>query len=149
MAWGHGSLILKNPRRPDLPPVAVEAFADPGVWHLCMPEPLWSHLALEAMDARDVTRADGTTIAVPYVGPLEVRFKHRMGCTGALVMGDRVVLGAMPLADMDLVILPTTPTVAVNPASPNFGMSWAKCTPYRVRARTVPPGDHGRAEREG
>jgi clan AA aspartic protease len=140
MAWGHGSLILKNPGRPDLRPVAVEAFADPGVWHLCIPERIRIHLALEAIDSREVTHTDGTKTWVPYVGPVEVRFKNRVGVTGALVMGDQVVLGAISLADMDLVILPTTRTVEVNPDSPNVGTSWAKCTPYRVHARTVPLG---------
>jgi hypothetical protein len=41
-------------------------------------------------------------------------------------MGDQVVLGAIPMADMDLVILPTIRTVDVNPDSPNMGTSWAK-----------------------
>jgi hypothetical protein len=136
MGWGHGALLLKNPRRPDLPPVAIEALADPGAWHLCIPESVRSHLALDVIDSRGVTRADGTTMWVPYVGPIEVRFKHRLGVAGALVMGDWVVLGAIPLADMDLVILPGTRTVEVNPDSPNIGTSWAKGTPHRVRART-------------
>jgi clan AA aspartic protease len=116
--------------------VAVEALADPGAWHLCIPEHIRIQLALEAIDSRDVTLADGTKTWVPYVGPIEVQFKNRVGCTGALVMGDQVVLGAIPLADMDLVILPTTWTVEVNPDSPNIGTSWAKYTPHRVRAGT-------------
>jgi clan AA aspartic protease len=140
MAWGRGSLILKHPGRPDLPPVAVEALADASARHLRMPESIRRQLALEALDSRDVTRADGTTIAVPYVGPLEVRFRNRVGCTGALVIGDRVVLGAMALADMDLVIDPTTGTVEVNPESPDIATSWAKGTPRRIRAGTVLPG---------
>jgi clan AA aspartic protease len=137
MAWGHGSLVLNNPRRRDLPPVAVEALASTGAWHLCIPECIRSQLALEAIDSRDVTRADGTKTFVPYVGPIEVRFSNRAGVTGALVMGDRVVLGAIALADMDLVINPTTQTVEVNPDSPDLATSWAKGTPHRVRAGTV------------
>ena len=140
MAWGRGSLILKHPGRPDLKPVAVEALADAGAWHLCIPESIRLQLALDRIDSRDVTRADGTTRSVPYVGPIEVRCSNRVGVTGALVMGDRVVLGAIALADMDLVINPTTGTAEVNPDSPNVGTSWARGTPYRVRARTVPLG---------
>jgi hypothetical protein len=128
MEWGHGSLILKNPRRPDLQPVDVEALADADAWHLHIPEPIRIHLALEATDSRDVTLAEGTKTWVPYVGPLEVRFRNRVGWTGALVMGDQVVLGAVPLADMDLVIIPTTRTVDGNPDRPNIGISWATCT---------------------
>jgi hypothetical protein len=102
MTWGHGSLILKHPGRPDLPPVAVEALADAGTWHLCIPESIRSQLVLGAIDWRDVTCVDGTKTLVPYVGPIDVRFGNRVGCTGALVMGDQVVLGAIALADMDL-----------------------------------------------
>jgi clan AA aspartic protease len=140
MAWERGSLTLKHPGRPDLPPVAVEALADAGAWHLRIPERIRNQLALDAVDSRDMKRADGTTIAVPYVGPIVVRFSNRVGCTGALVMGAQVVLGAMALADMDLVINPTTQTVEVNPDSPDLGTSWAKGTPPRIRAGTVLPG---------
>jgi hypothetical protein len=105
--------------------VAVEALADAAASHLCIPEPIRIHLALEVIDSKDVTRADGTTISAPYVGPIEVRCKPRVGCTGAVVMGDQVVLAAIPMADMDLVIIPQTRTVDVNPASPNMGTSWA------------------------
>jgi hypothetical protein len=143
MGLGHGALILKNPRRPDLKPVADEALADANAWHLCIPEHARIQLALDALDVREVTGADGATIVVPYVGPIEVRFKRRVGMTGALVMGDQVVLGAIPLADMDLVILPGTPTVEVNPNSPNIGTSWAKCTPPRVGVRAWMSGERG------
>jgi hypothetical protein len=40
------------------------------------------------------------------VGPIEIRVKNRVGFTGALVMGDQVLLGTIPMEDMDLVILP-------------------------------------------
>jgi clan AA aspartic protease len=150
MAWGHSSLVLNNPRRPDLPPVAIEALASTGAWHLCIPECIRSQLALEAIDWRDVTCTDGTKTLVPYVGPIDVRFGNRVGCTGALVMGDRVVLGAISLADMDLVINPTTWTVEVNPDSLDIA------GPPGRRARRTgsvqgpsSSGDYGRAERDG
>ncbi|MCK5521667.1 MAG: hypothetical protein KAI83_00910 [Thiomargarita sp.] len=40
--------------------------------------------------------------------------------TGALVLGDTVLMGAIPLEDMDLVISPRENTVTVNPNSPNI-----------------------------
>jgi hypothetical protein len=30
---------------------------------------------------------------IPYVGPVEVRFKNRFGFEGAIVVGDQVLLG--------------------------------------------------------
>jgi hypothetical protein len=73
-----------------------------------------------------VTLADGSKKLVPYVGPVELRFKNRVGFAGALVMGDQVLLGAIPMEDMDLIIIPKTRTLEINPDSPNIASSTAK-----------------------
>ena len=39
---------------------------------------------------------------------------------GALVLGDEVLLGAIPMEEMDLVVSPRDRTVDVNPDSPNI-----------------------------
>ena len=41
-------------------------------------------------------------------------------------MGDQSFLGAIPMEDMDLVVIPKTRTLDVNPASPNIATSIAK-----------------------
>lgn len=126
MGLVNGALVLRNPRLPDLDAVAVNALADSGGVHLCIPEHVRIQLKLEAVDSKEVTLADGTKTVVPYVGPIEVRFKNRVGFAGALVMGDQVLLGAIPMEDMDLVIVPRTRTIDVNPDSPNVASSIAK-----------------------
>jgi len=60
---------------------------------------------------------------VPYVGPLEIRFKNRVGYGGALVIGHQVLLGAIAMEDMDLVVSPKDRKIDVNPASPNIACS--------------------------
>ena len=70
--------------------------------------------------------ADGSSKEVPYVGPVEIRFKNRTGFTGALVFGDEVLFGAIPMEDMDLIVIPSSRTFDVNPHSPNIGTSIAK-----------------------
>jgi clan AA aspartic protease len=119
-------VTLKNPRKPDLPPVEVEALVDSGSLHLCITADVQDRLGLEVIDKKNVTVADARTQSVPYVGPLEVRFENRVGFAGALVLGDEVLLGAIPMEDMDLVIIPKTRTLSVNPESPNIGTSIAK-----------------------
>jgi hypothetical protein len=57
---------------------------------------------------------------------VELRFKNRVGFVGALVLGDQVLLGAVPMEDMDLVVIPKTRTVDVNPLSPNIASSVVK-----------------------
>ncbi|NNK33265.1 MAG: clan AA aspartic protease, partial [Xanthomonadales bacterium] len=55
----------------------------------------------------------------------QIQFENRTGFTGALVLGDQVLLGLIPMEDMDLVVLPKTRRIAVNPLSPNVPMSRA------------------------
>ncbi len=112
-------LTLRNPRYPDLPPVEVEALADTGATFLCLPAAVAEALRLEPVDRKEAVLADGRRESVPYVGPVEVRFKNRVAFGGALVMGERVLLGAIPMEDMDLVVCPRDRQVDVNPASPD------------------------------
>jgi len=126
MGLVNGKVLLKNPRLPELAPVDVVALADSGAVHLCIPEHVQIQLKLEAIDNKEVTLADGSKKLVPYVGPIELRFKNRVGFAGALVMDDQVLLGAIPMEDMDLVIVPKTRTLDVNPDSPNIASSIVK-----------------------
>ncbi len=119
-------LILKNPIRSDLAPIEIAALADTGSVHLCIPEHVRIQLELEEISKKDVTLADGSERLVPYVGPIELKFKNRTGFCGALVMGDQALLGAIPMEDMDLIVIPKTRKVDVNPISPNIAASIAK-----------------------
>jgi len=83
-------------------------------------------LQLEEQDKKEVELADGSHRLIPYVGPIETRFKNRVAFVGAIVMGDEVLLGAIPMEDMDLVLLPKQRLADVNPQSPNFASAKAK-----------------------
>ena len=119
MGLSFAMLTLRNPRYPDLPPVEVEALADTGSTFLCVPAEVAETLRLETYEHREATIADGSRRRVPYVGPVQVHFKNRSAFVGALVMGERVLLGAIPMEDMDLVVSPLSRKVDVNPASPD------------------------------
>lgn len=107
-------------------PVAVEALSDTGAVHLCIPLHIQIQLRLEEIDKKEVTLADGSRTLVPYVGPIELRYKNRVGFAGALVMGDQALLGAILMEDMDLVVVQKTREVMVNPDNPNIASSVAK-----------------------
>ena len=49
-----------------------------------------------------------------------------MAFVGAMIMGDVVLLGAIPMEGLDVVIHPATRTLQVNPESPNIAMTKAK-----------------------
>ena len=121
MGLVYAGISLRNPRAPELQPLDVQALVDTGSTHLCIPEHVALQLKLESgVYEREVTTADGSKKLCQYVGPIEVRFDGRASFTGALVIGDQVLLGAVPIDDMDLVITPSTHTLAVNPESPNI-----------------------------
>jgi clan AA aspartic protease len=113
-------LELSNPRKQDLAPVTVKALADTGALMLCIPEHGALQLELDQESVREVSVADGRKKSVPYVGPIKVTFGKRFCYVGALVLGDEVLLGAVPMEDMDLVVNPAKREITVDPESPNI-----------------------------
>lgn len=128
MGLTNAKIQLRNPRRPELAAIAVEALADTGAVHLTVTAHVRMQLQLDAVDDKEVTLADGSRKLVPYVGPIELRYHNRVGFAGALVMGEQPVLGTIPMEDMDLVVVPKTRQVIVNPDSPNIASTIAKTT---------------------
>jgi clan AA aspartic protease len=131
MSLSDAKLTLFNPVRPP-PPVTCSALADTGAVYLCIPAPVALQLGLTMLEQRHVTLADRSTRHIPYVGPVNLRFANRQCCVGALVMGDEVLLGAIPMEARDPVVIPARREVTVNPASPTIPSSLAKGL-YRPR----------------
>ena len=119
---GHvfAEIELSNPRQTALSSITVQALADTGALMLCIPEHIALQLRLETESIREVSVTDGRSMNVPYVGPIKVSFGDRFCYVGALVLGDEVLLGAVPMEDMDLIVNPSRREVTVNPASPNI-----------------------------
>lgn len=126
MGLSYCMLILKNPRNNDCEAVEVPALADTGSVFLVIPEHVRLQLQLDMVSQKEVTLADGSRQMLPYVGPVEVHFKNRSAFVGAVVMGDEVLLGAIPMEDMDLVVKPQQREVDLNPQNPNFAAALAK-----------------------
>jgi len=126
MGYVFAEIKLKNPRLPELNPITVRARVDTGALMLCIPEHIALQLKLESNNQREVTTADGRKHMVPYVGPIEVLFANRNCYVGALLFGDEVLLGAVPMEDMDVIISPAKRKLIVNPESPNFSHALVK-----------------------
>ena len=119
---GHvfADIELSNPRNIDIKPVKVKALADTGALMLCIPEHISLQLDLEIESVREVSVADGRNFKVPYVGPIKVSLLNRFCYVGALVLGDEVLLGAVPMEDMDLILNPSRRQITVDPKSPDI-----------------------------
>lgn len=73
---------------------------------------------------RRVTFADGRSVEAPYVGPVRVEVAGRTCFVGVMVFGDEVLLGAIPMEDLDLIVDPAR--LQVVPRDPRGPASLAK-----------------------
>ncbi|MBC7796628.1 MAG: clan AA aspartic protease [Pyrinomonadaceae bacterium] len=126
MGLVYAEIEIGNPREPNLNARTVKSLVDSGALMLCVPEHIKIQLNLEEADKREITTADGKKHLVSYVGPVKVRFENRSCFVGALVFGNEVLLGAVPMEDMDLIISPAKRALTVNPESPNYPHSLVK-----------------------
>lgn len=116
----YTDITLSNPYDEKLIPIETKALVDTGALFLCIPEHIALQLKLKEFEKREVTITDGSKKLVPYMGPIKINFKNRMCLTGALVLGETVLLGAIPIEDMDLVIHPAQLKITVSPQNPNI-----------------------------
>lgn len=134
MGLATAKITLDNPRLASLGPIEVEALADTGALFLCLPEHVAQQLQLKETSRKEVTTADGRRQLCPYVGPVHVQFGNRECYVGAVVLGDDVLLGAVPMEDLDLVVIPAERRVIANPLNPNFAAGSAKGLPAASRS---------------
>jgi clan AA aspartic protease len=114
----RAKIKLDNPKRSNLEEIEVDALVDTGSLFLCLPEEVSLQLELQSTSQKEVTTAEGRRCLCPYVGPVRVRFENRECYVGAVVLGDEVLLGAVPMEDMDLVVIPATRRVSPIPSIP-------------------------------
>ena len=106
MGYAKARIVLSNARQPEGPAFEVDAQADPGQALLCIPPELAAEMELETVEARHILGPDGQTHECPYVGPVRLDFEGRCSFAGALAFGSGVWLGAIQMADMNLMIDP-------------------------------------------
>jgi clan AA aspartic protease len=116
---------LSNPVEGSIDELNAMALVDTGAMHLCIPKSMQEALKLKGHDTRPVRIANGETVEVPYVGPVKIGLMGREVYTGAMVMGNEVLLGAIPLEDLDLHVDPLKGRLIPNPDSPDRPMSMA------------------------
>ena len=123
MGFVHTEVILSNPKT-DAAPLHASALVDTGALHLCLPESLARQLDLPFERFRRVTFADGRVMEAPYVGPICLKVCERECYVGAMVFGDEVLMGAIPMEDLDLLVDPARRQVI--PRDPRGPVSVAK-----------------------
>ncbi|MBM2813890.1 MAG: hypothetical protein HW421_652 [Ignavibacteria bacterium] len=106
----------------------VKALVDRGSYMLCINEHIKSQLDLKVYEIREAVLTDGTIRNFEIVGPVDIKFENRSTTCRAMVLPGKseVLLGSIPLEDMDVVIDTKSQTLKVNPESPYMAMTYLK-----------------------
>jgi clan AA aspartic protease len=94
--------------------LTVDAIPDTGAWTLVINEEIREKLGLRVTGRRDGTLADGNRSNYGLTEPVEVRWQNRDAvCRAAVLPGAKnVLLGTIPLEDMDLMVDPVNRRLA-------------------------------------
>jgi clan AA aspartic protease len=113
-------------QRGDIPPenvrkMNVKVMVDSGARTLTINEEIAETLGLPVQKQLDVVLADGSYRKCDYVGPVNIDFENRSACCRALVLpgADEILLGVIPLEEMDVIIDPLSEQVVVHPDRPH------------------------------
>ena len=104
--------------------VEVEAMADTGATMLVITQAVASALGAREIRRTRVRYADGRVAPVTIVGPIHLEVCGRTMSADAVVepLATQVLLGQIPLEELDLVVDPKSREVTVNPASPDMSL---------------------------
>ncbi|GHU49390.1 hypothetical protein FACS1894200_07960 [Spirochaetia bacterium] len=100
---GHGYIKETEVRQ-----MTVEAMVDTGARNLVMGEETCKRLGLGIVEEREATLAGGVRYPCKVTEAVTIRWKDRYTICSALVLPgkDEILLGVMPLEDMDLNVNP-------------------------------------------
>ena len=100
--------------------VTINALVDSGAYMLCINENVKAQLDLLLIEKQFSRLADETLLELEVVGPGEIRFENRSTTVRAIVLpgNSEVLLGAIPMEDMDVLIDPKRQKLVVNPEHP-------------------------------
>jgi clan AA aspartic protease len=98
-----------------------QVMVDTGAIRMAINEEIRDLLGIRKGSLTNVALADGTLTKIEFVGGIKVRFGNRVSYTGAFVLAGNAepLLGAIPLEDMDLVVIPSENRLEYNPKHPD------------------------------
>jgi clan AA aspartic protease len=107
-------------KKTDIRSVKVRAIVDSGSYMMAINENIAKQLKLAKIDEKTMALADGELVTLDVVGPIIVKFENRIATCSALVLpgSAEVLLGAIPMEDMDVLIDPKEQKLIVHPDRP-------------------------------
>jgi clan AA aspartic protease len=124
---------LENARRyiigeDEVKKLTVSMPVDTGAYMLNINETIQEVLQLPFVQRRKGQTADGRIMEYDVVGPVRVEFQGRISTCNAMVLPgeNEPLLGAIPMEEMDLVVLPQRQKLVVNPDHPDYPLMQLK-----------------------
>jgi len=102
----------------------VNMLVDTGAYMLAINESIQEVLQFPVVEKRKFELGNGLKVEYDVVASVELKFKNRRtNCNAVVLPGDsEPLLGAIPLEDMDVIILPLRQELVVNPEHPDFSV---------------------------
>jgi clan AA aspartic protease len=102
--------------------MTVTSLVDTGSYMLCINEEIQEQMQFPVVEKRKGQLANGEIAEFDVVSSVELHFKNRRTICNAMVLpsDNEVLLGAIPLEDMDVLIHPLKQELIVNPDHPYF-----------------------------
>ncbi len=107
-------------KKEEIREMQVTAMVDSGAIMLCINQNIKRQLGLVTIAMQTAQLADSTLTELELVGPIELHFENRtVRCDALVLSGDsEVLLGAIPMEQMDVLIHPKSNRLVVNPEHP-------------------------------
>jgi clan AA aspartic protease len=108
-----GNLLRGTLQEHEIRQTTVCAMVDTGAGTLVITEAVREKLGLQVIGLRSATLANNTKATCKVTEPVEIRWKNRDTTCRALVVPEgEILLGAIPLEDMDLIVNPVEQELA-------------------------------------
>jgi len=99
-------------KEPEIRQTVVQAVVDTGAMNLVINEKLRRQLGLGVVGTKEATLADNTKRMIKIAEAVELHWKNRfMTCNPWVVNAGRILLGVIPLENMDLMVDPVSQTL--------------------------------------
>ena len=107
-SYDVGSAIRGIIKESEIRHKTVEAMVDTGAFTLIINDELRQELGVEIIDEKEVALADKTKVICKLAESVEIHWKDRSALIQPAVLPetDKILLGAIPLQNMDLIVDP-------------------------------------------
>lgn len=102
--------------------ITVTMAVDSGAYMMAINQTIQSQLGLSFIGRGKSIMADGSVNEYDVVGPIQVKFANRTATCSAMVLqgSNELLLGAIPMEEMNVIIHPRRQELLVNPDHPNY-----------------------------